>query len=248
MSSDDHVFLFTSVDTKRPLTARKVHLRRLYDILQLSIHRHDFQRAKRVWGILARCKEIDWKASWTTGLHILGEDDTDDRNTQTSVEYLRSMMLQYPEDRESILKELVFRLLLQEKCRDALDELELYLPSFPYQDNPVLHIYAALASLYLAQSTSGLASFLKDYCLPTILFLASSDILDGILLRDAQTHLEHAKMLDPDNMVAQAFLDEITSLQNKARNIQDDSDGSVENFCCSVNSQGAIIVSIFFNL
>ena len=26
-----------------------------------------------------------------------------------------------------------------------------YLPSYPYQDNPVLHIYAGLIALYLAQ-------------------------------------------------------------------------------------------------
>lgn len=54
------------------------------------------------------------------------------------------------------------------RYREAQDELELcvyvfwfvndvsddegsYLPSFPYSDNPVLHIYAGLISLYTAQ-------------------------------------------------------------------------------------------------
>ncbi|KAF8969482.1 hypothetical protein BDZ97DRAFT_1653903 [Flammula alnicola] len=203
MSSHDHIFLFASLNSKQPLTSRKVHLRRLYDILQLSIQRHDFQRAKRVWAILARCKEIDWKALWSTGLYILGEDENED-NAQTAIEYLRSMMLQCPDDRESILKELVFRLLLQGKCREALDELELYLPSFPYQDNPVLHIYAGLSSLSLAQSPSG-----------------SSNLFDRVLIRDAQTHLEHAKTLDPDNTVARAFLERVSGAQQRNKDHAD---------------------------
>jgi len=207
MSSDDHIFLFSSLGSQRPLTARKVHLRRLYDILQLSIQRHDFERAKRVWAILARCKEIDWKALWTTGLHILDETNAAGRSLDTSIDYLRTMMLQYPQDRESILKELVFRLLLQGRCRSALDELELYLPSFPYQEDPVLHIYAALASLYLAESTS-----------------ASPGGLDRGSLREAQAHLDHAKILDPDNTIIETFTDKISSLQNAERGIQGDSD------------------------
>ncbi|KAF8913748.1 hypothetical protein CPB84DRAFT_1840552 [Gymnopilus junonius] len=192
MSSDDHIFLFSSFESKRPSTARKVHLRRLYDILQLSIQRRDFGRAKRVWAILARCKEFDWKAFWTTGLHILGENNADEHNLETTIDYLRTMMLQYPEDRESILKELVFRLLLQGKCRNALDELELYLPSFPYQDNPVLHMYAGLASLYLAQSAS-----------------ASSSGFEWTLLREAQAHLDHAKILDPNSTLVEAFINKV---------------------------------------
>ncbi|KAF8165501.1 hypothetical protein B0H34DRAFT_793880 [Crassisporium funariophilum] len=207
MSVRDHSFLFESLDSKQPSTTRKVHLRRLYDILQLCFQRNDFQRAKRVWAILARCKEIDWLALWTTGLHILAEDDAHENKTQRTVEYLRAMMLQYPDDREAILKELIFRLLLAGKCREALDELDLYLPSFPYQDNPVFHIYAGLISLYLAQPT-----------------LASAKLLNPILVRDAQTHFEHAKALDQENVVAQAFLDKILAMQNDQGNSYEESD------------------------
>jgi RNA polymerase I-specific transcription initiation factor RRN11 len=72
--------------------------------------------------------------------------------------------------REDVFRELVLRLILSGRQREALEELELwaflrsifnindsnlalnsYLPSFPYQDNPVLHIYAGLAAFYLAQ-------------------------------------------------------------------------------------------------
>ena len=95
--SFNHTFLFASLDSKQPLTTRKVHIRRLYDILQLSIQRHDVQRAKRAWSILARCKEINWLTMWRTGLHILGEDTIRD-DVPVTVDYLRSMMLQYPDD------------------------------------------------------------------------------------------------------------------------------------------------------
>lgn len=98
MVFQEHTFLFASLGSKQPLTTRKVHIRRLYDILQLSIQRHDVQRAKRVWSILSRCKEINWLALWRTGLHIFGEAHIDDDGMQVTVDYLRSMMLQYPDD------------------------------------------------------------------------------------------------------------------------------------------------------
>ena len=93
-----HTFLFSSLDSKQPSTARKVHLRRLYDILQLSFQRHQFQRAKRVWAILIHCKEIDWKVLWNVGLCILNEDTTNEGGERVAVEYLRSMMFQCPDD------------------------------------------------------------------------------------------------------------------------------------------------------
>jgi hypothetical protein len=93
-----HTFLFSSLDSDQPSTARKVHLRRLYDILQLSFQRHQFQRAKRVWAILIQCKEIDWKVLWNVGLYILSEDTTNEDGEHLAVEYLRSMMLQCPDD------------------------------------------------------------------------------------------------------------------------------------------------------
>ena len=98
MLFQEHTFLFASLGSRQPLTTRKVHIRRLYDILQLSIQRHDVQRAKRVWSILSRCKEINWLALWRTGLHILGEAHTDGDGMRITVDYLRSMMLQYPDD------------------------------------------------------------------------------------------------------------------------------------------------------
>jgi RNA polymerase I-specific transcription initiation factor RRN11 len=66
--------------------------------------------------------------------------------------------------------------------------LPSYLPAFPYQDDPVLHIYAGMASLYLAQPSTEIS------------------LWDTNRLRDARTHFEHAVALDAANPIAEAFL------------------------------------------
>ncbi|KAI0796879.1 hypothetical protein C8Q75DRAFT_802551 [Abortiporus biennis] len=53
--------------------------------------------------------------------------------------------------KESILLELVLQLIYAKQYRKALDELQLYLSSPPFDDNATLHVYAGLVSLYLAQ-------------------------------------------------------------------------------------------------
>ncbi|KAK2466089.1 hypothetical protein APHAL10511_001731 [Amanita phalloides] len=188
MPSDNHNFIFTSLQSKGPLTARKVHIRRLYDILQLCIQRQDYSRARQAWAILARCKEIQWMSLWITGL-LLADPEKE------KVDYLRSLMLRHPDDRGVILTELIHCLIISERYREALDELELYLPSFPYQDNPILHIYAALLLLYLSQD------------------VVAEDIPHrSTLLREAQIHLERANELDKNNAMAQTFLQKVEAL------------------------------------
>ncbi len=41
------------------------------------------------------------------------------------------------------------------KCNNSLIR---YLPSYPYQDNPVFHTYAGLIALHLAQPAGGISS------------------------------------------------------------------------------------------
>lgn len=86
-------FLFASLSSKVPNTTRKFHIRQLFDVLQLSLHRGDIPRATRAWTILARCKEMNWMTLWSTALHILGTDEGPNSRT---VSFLRDMMLQYP--------------------------------------------------------------------------------------------------------------------------------------------------------
>ncbi|KAH9943305.1 uncharacterized protein BXZ73DRAFT_40340 [Epithele typhae] len=164
MARGSTAFLFTSLGSKEPSSSRKTHIRRLFDVLEVCIQRHDWPRAKRAWAILARCGEVGWKTMWTTS----GQDNAE------RIRFLSVMMRQYPEEvrlpdavgapaaadstfprqRESILKELVLRLIQSGAHRRAMEELDLYLPSYPYQDNPALHTYAGMIALYLAQPSS----------------------------------------------------------------------------------------------
>ncbi|KAH9006874.1 hypothetical protein EDB86DRAFT_3060900 [Lactarius hatsudake] len=183
MNLHDHSssFLFNSFDWKAPSTARKVHIRRLLDILHLSIQRRDLPRARKAFGLLSRCEEIEWAAIWKLSLLLLADElptPGDAPRTAKQIDFLRVMMLQRPKEREALVQELVLSLVIAGRERDALDELELYLPSLPYQENPVLHTYAGLLCLRLA---------------PT-------------LLREARQHLERAQALDPEGVVAQSFI------------------------------------------
>lgn len=90
---DANSFLF-ELDSIRATSARKVHLRRLYDVLQLSLQRHDVTRARRAWSILSRCPEIDWKRMWLTGVRVLGVQLHDTDSSASRIVYLRAMMLQ----------------------------------------------------------------------------------------------------------------------------------------------------------
>jgi RNA polymerase I-specific transcription initiation factor RRN11 len=104
-------FLFASSDGKVPSTARKVHIRRLCDILHLSIQRGDLPRARRAFGLLARCEEIEWIAIWKLGLLLLAHDSApggDAPGTAKHIDFLRVMMLQYPEQVRASLHLLVW--------------------------------------------------------------------------------------------------------------------------------------------
>ncbi|TRM68129.1 hypothetical protein BD626DRAFT_480869 [Schizophyllum amplum] len=194
-----HTFLFSSFDNKRPLTARKLHIRRLWDVLHLCIQKHDIARTRRAWLVLARCKEIPWTAHWNIATLILSEGSVSGHNEDDlpAVDFLRTMMLQHPDSREDMLRELVLHFIAHDRCREALDELELYLPSFPYSDNPTLHVYAGLTRLYLAQPSSPGATFNKTG------------------LRDAQSHFERALALDENNAAARVFLEKIPRLMDQ---------------------------------
>ena len=97
MSSDRYSFLFALPEAKRTLSARKVHIRRLYDILELCIHRNDLARARQAWAILVRCKEVNWKAMWRTGTLLVGNRDDPGAVARDRLEFLTAMMLQTPE-------------------------------------------------------------------------------------------------------------------------------------------------------
>ena len=98
MDSSSHPFLFSFLEDKPRLTSRRVHLRRLYDVLHFSLQRHDMMRARRAWAILARCNEVNWKTLWTLSIGLLNHRADTTGSSPVKIDYLRSMMLQHPEE------------------------------------------------------------------------------------------------------------------------------------------------------
>lgn len=95
-------FLFDSQDVKYPRTARAVHIRRLHDILQLSIQAGNLSNAKKAFSILLRCKEIGWKEMWKIGLLLLDRDINESHIVNPNrIEFLRILMLQHPDEASS---------------------------------------------------------------------------------------------------------------------------------------------------
>ncbi|KIJ56939.1 hypothetical protein M422DRAFT_23077 [Sphaerobolus stellatus SS14] len=189
-------FLFDSLGSKTPLSERKVHIRRLADILQICLHKKDWSRARKAWTILARCPEYDWKSLWQTGLLLVASDKEHVENAGDAkrLEYLRVMMLRSPvEERVIILQELILWFIKAGRQQEGLDELELYLPSFPYNEVPALHIYAGFLCLWLARSAKGTSTTTQ----------AQFNLNE---LHKCKTHLRRASELDPEHPVTKGLL------------------------------------------
>ncbi|KAJ7498713.1 hypothetical protein FB451DRAFT_1202811, partial [Mycena latifolia] len=148
-------------DAESPRTARNVHIRRVYDILNVSIQRRDLTRATRAWTILAHCKEVNWRVLWSTSVHILAEELDDTPRAHRFLTLAAAL-------------------------------------------------YAGLLSLYLAQPVEG-----------------GNSQSNPLLLRDAQSHFERAKALDPANAIADAFLRKIQHLNGADTRSGDESDDEV---------------------
>ncbi|KAK1233309.1 hypothetical protein PQX77_003535 [Marasmius sp. AFHP31] len=150
---------------------------------------------------------------WTTAIYLVGNGHTQDEDIPKQLALLRELMLHIPSDREVILQEMIFRLIILERYQDALDELELYLPSFPYQDSPVLHTYAGLLSFCLSQSSER---------------GGEGPHFNESTLREAKSHFERAVTLDSENVVATSFLEKISALQDRKSGQNQDSDDDFE--------------------
>jgi hypothetical protein len=91
-----HSFFFAFLDGKSVLTARAVHIRRLYDILLLCLQSGELQRACKAYAILLRSREVDWKELWKLGAFLLCKSGGVGGVGGRDVEFLRIMLLQHP--------------------------------------------------------------------------------------------------------------------------------------------------------
>jgi hypothetical protein len=93
----------------------------------------------------------------------------------------------------SLRRDRTVRVFILHETSPPTYHVDRYLPSFPYQDNPVLHIYAGSICLYMSQDPDSR----KDHKSP-----------EG-LLAEAKAHLNRVITIDPDNCVAHIFLDQV---------------------------------------
>ncbi|GAA94853.1 uncharacterized protein L969DRAFT_20186 [Mixia osmundae IAM 14324] len=147
-----------SIDPEKSL--RLAHIRRMYDICHMLIQRGDLARASRVWTVLVGCDEVDLRAMWQISLLLVSHNSASLNVAQgeQQVRLLKELFAQSkkPEERISFLCERIQVLIMPgiERFDDALAELELYLPSEPFIDSGLLHLYAGYISLYLAQQAA----------------------------------------------------------------------------------------------
>ncbi|KAL7422710.1 hypothetical protein Q5752_002001 [Cryptotrichosporon argae] len=140
-----------------PPAVRAAYIRNLAACVRACVLRGDVARARRAWALLVRCREVDWRERWHWGLYLLNAVSESvataasgqGRQGET---YLKTLQIASAEgERPMILHALVLHLIQHDRHRDALSELETYLPSYPYLSSSTLHTYAGMLAFYLAQ-------------------------------------------------------------------------------------------------
>lgn len=139
--------------------ARQLHIRRLFDLLHLLDLRRDRTRAQRIWAVLVRCREVDFRSLWDLGLRMLDlphlNSEDDDRSVdEKRLAYLKACQNLSEEESSRVLIEYICSLIAVGQTKDALDEVELYLPIHPHSQHAGLHEYAGMIALSLAQPSS----------------------------------------------------------------------------------------------
>ncbi|WVO17539.1 hypothetical protein L204_105234 [Cryptococcus depauperatus] len=221
-------------DKNQPL--RHAYIQSLADCLHACLLRGDLQRARRAWAILIRCPEVDWRSRWQWGLLFLSSNaeihassicnnnglQAGDQVRQVE-RWLNTLRISAkPEEKPALLHALILYLIKQGQYRQALDELDTYLISYPYALSATLHTYAGLLSFYLAQPSSSIprpTSLIASHsCIPSEEDHASSlssaqsvslepmDQADQNLIRQARGWFNKALEIDPNEQVAQDFI------------------------------------------
>ncbi|QRW19307.1 RNA polymerase I specific initiation factor [Rhizoctonia solani] len=187
--------------------SRKQHIRFTYDLLHVCLQRGDLVRARRAWAILVKCSEIDWRTLWTVGLALIPgrEGGKGGRSTRDHVNYLKRVKLQIPHLQETLLKETILALIDLEEYQEALDELDLYIVTMPFDQNPVLHLYAGMLWLFTAQPQAEVSidSVSKG--------TSRNDVArwNAPRVAAAKRHFRRAIALDPGNEFARGWLERL---------------------------------------
>ncbi|KAG8716248.1 hypothetical protein FRC08_009701 [Ceratobasidium sp. 394] len=193
-------------------SSRKQHIRFTYDLLHVCLQRGDLARARRAWSILVKCPEIDLRTIWQVGLALIPregeENEKKGRATREHVGYLKRVRLQIPDMQETLLKETVLALIDMGEYQEALDELDLYIVTMPFDQNTVLHIYAGMLWLYTAQPRREHEES-EDETPEDDRGSIDTRGWDVARIASSKRHFRRALALDPDNTFARGFLDRL---------------------------------------
>ncbi|KAJ8086826.1 hypothetical protein PM082_005651 [Marasmius tenuissimus] len=170
---------------------------------------------------------------WTTAIYLVGNGHSQDEDIPKQLALLRELMLHIPSDREVILQEMIFRLIILERYQDALDELELYVDaSGSYSmDTGLKRCFLGIYRPFLTRIIQ-YCTHTRDYCVSIFHNPPSTEakVINSIraipnsnklltshqgphfnesTLREAKSHFERAVSLDSENVVAKSFLEKV---------------------------------------
>ncbi|KAG0143683.1 hypothetical protein CROQUDRAFT_717054 [Cronartium quercuum f. sp. fusiforme G11] len=191
-----------------PITGglRKLHIRRLFDLLNLSLLKNDLVKSRRIFKILIRCKEVQFIQLWQFGLRLLDIDHDNDHDQVLS--YLKACRNLDSNQSVNVLIEYISTLISLNRYCDALNELELYLSTLPYSQNSTLHQYAGMLSLFLAQENTSIESDQSSSNLTQRL----TKISNSSYFKKSKTYFDRSKLLDPNSLISNGYIALVSGL------------------------------------
>ncbi|CAH7682042.1 hypothetical protein PPACK8108_LOCUS14737 [Phakopsora pachyrhizi] len=191
---------------------RKLHIRRLFDMLHICEMRRDVDRAKRIWSILIRCREVNFSQVWDLGLRLLhlphphsfkGSYDADIEIVDKYLGYLKACQNLSTQESSKILMEYLCVLVSVGRRTEALDEVELYLSVLPHSQHSGLHEFAGMIALSIPQPDTSLLELEEVSCEPQTVTVSISN--SPYFMR-AKAYFERAQVLDPSSLVSIGYL------------------------------------------
>lgn len=151
-------------------THREKHLRRIYDLLMLSISRGDSKRAYRSLRVLLHAYEWSSVELWRHALQvttmvaadeaerIVGIRTEEDRilNEKKIAQKRLTFMRQVNKTRSSALQvdlllEMIPEMLMLGLEEQAMEEIDLLITTYPFRLEPLLHLYSAMLYLIVSE-------------------------------------------------------------------------------------------------
>lgn len=171
------------------------HMRRVHDLLHLSLLRQDHERAVRCFIILLRSQ--DWRPLelWKLGLRIACMDVHNDAAQKYLLRISRTRTALRPYSLPFLIREWI----RNGNYQQAHEELSSIITSFPYRLHPLLHTYLGLLTLYIGHAEPH--EYLHD-----IPHMSTSFFVPPGVRRTAKFHFENAVKVAPRYMAYQSAL------------------------------------------